>query len=383
MLPAVVRRLNTTMEPSKAPLILIHDITGEVSHLSQIGSYFTDRAVYGVMCAPVSDLASVQDIPSLGLQYLPLVKQILSLHSHAAPALIGGYSFGCRIAYAVSEHLEREGLQTNLILLDGSIDGPVSLQYSEIDAFATRLYVQANALPHDPGHLAAISDLSDLSNEIGQLHVKGLTSMRSRVHTLARLTRSYTTTHSTAASTLRILSQSPPDVTSTRNLVRDLELVEVEGEHFDFFRISAHEVAEAVQSFISRHVILSDLLTSPTAHELAALSQCDQFSVKYEGIGRVEWTGSMESSLLLSILPELREAVQLSNGSISIDLDARCIQLLPADLTLFVDVSSSLPTNLGQVSSWMGNDMLRLIPKTMHLKNIDFANKEMALSPSS
>ena len=69
---------------------------------------------YGVECSSAT-IDAAPDVPHLGVAYARLVLRAISVvcesERRTARALVrlGGYSYGCRIAYAAAQHLEEAG----------------------------------------------------------------------------------------------------------------------------------------------------------------------------------------------------------------------------------------------------------------------------------
>ena len=132
------------------PLFLFHDITGRIRHLANVTALLPCPC-FGIECSD-DVVGAAADVSSLGISYARLVLRAVHVVSESeqqtAGTLVrlGGYSYGCRIAYAAAHHLEQAGYQVELVLLDGSIDGSVDVPQDAVDRFAVEIYAHVNAL---------------------------------------------------------------------------------------------------------------------------------------------------------------------------------------------------------------------------------------------
>jgi thioesterase domain-containing protein len=299
------------------PLFLFHDVTGQVRHLETVAGLLSSVACFGVRYdANTSEAGAIYDsVSDLGVAY---AQRILSMPGMRASSIIrvGGYSYGCRVAYAAAEYLEKEGFNVELVLLDGPIDGPIHREVSEIIKFSFELYLQANVLQgafHDEadsivdifkemGAVAVAEDRIRLERIVGHAHVEPLLRHVRTITRLASLTSSFCASYCLRGRTLRITSESTtePDRQASA-LISNLTLATAQGSHFEFFRTDAHNVAAIINRF------LTPVFPSSTG-SLSFSNRSNQIAVWYEppdgmsksglrvginGVFRMEWDCSV------------------------------------------------------------------------------------------
>ena len=314
------------VEHDQSPLVLFHDITGQIHHLTSIAALLPIPCV-GLQYQGGNEAQS--DLRVLGQKYALVILKLLRIYTqgksnrgslqkgvgnamHGKQVVrLGGYSYGCRIAYAAAEWLESQmtkggtpQYEVELLLLDGSIDGSVpSAGHRAVERFAVDLYIQANGL----GHLL----MGDTSEETGRLpegardhllqaleaiehstdaqhvaddgsrsivsallpHAKLLRDHVAVVARLVSLAEGFETTHRLQGRALRIVSERsvaledddgcgevnkggvatevwPPDLSKTETLIENLEIFHARGGHFSFFKVDALRVAHAISNWL-------------------------------------------------------------------------------------------------------------------------------------
>jgi acyl carrier protein len=260
-LPKGFVSLNNIIEPRKLSLFLLHDITGTVLHLREIAS-FLDFPVFGIEC----DIEAVKSCCAEGgMRRLGsiLAERIMQYSTDPASICIGGYSYGCRIAYSIAESLETMGVVVKIVLLDGAIDGCVQIGIDEVRRFAIEIYLSMNQLRLQRANLDLLvqqlrssrfdSDLiSNVDRLVGIHHGATLLIHLSIVEELCTLTSTYKSTFQMAGRALRIVSATadPLEVLSTREHIINLTVKNVPGSHFEFFRVDSMSVADAIREFL-------------------------------------------------------------------------------------------------------------------------------------
>ena len=227
---------------------------------------------------------------------------------------LGGYSFGCRVAFSAAQWLEARGRTVEVLLLDGPIDGPLVSSREDVDAFAVRLYLMANALlPKKAGDMGGDGGGDDkgsgdengsgqsgddvvsavvaaclvaasgsggggsdgggggraggggssgraqgearLPPSVGAAHLGPLLAHLGTVRALAEAARAHVATAPPLRGrVLRVLSEGSPAVDAAlAALAPNLQAPPVlaKGGHFEFFRVDADAVARAVAGFLA------------------------------------------------------------------------------------------------------------------------------------
>ena len=259
MLGEGVLALNSVVDSNVSPLFLIHDITGMVLHLEGIAALLP-MACYGIECQRTM-LDQADTLTELGAAYARIVTRTIRQGAQHSPTIrIGGYSYGCRIAFAAAKVLEDAGHNIDLVLLDGSIDGPVRVGPDRFEQFALDIFLIANGLDHDlAGNrvLELVKENATGSNLVELERILGIDILRSLldhmevVKRLATLTANYTATHKfLQGRLLRIVSETPPSMTSTLALAPHAVIKEVKGDHFSFFRVDTQSAAMHISQFL-------------------------------------------------------------------------------------------------------------------------------------
>jgi len=250
------------------PLFLIHDVTGQIRHLETVADLLPNFACFGVRYdANVVNGAECthESVFDLGITYAQQILSMPGLQTRTK-IRIGGYSYGCRVAYAAAEFLENQGLEVEVVLLDGPIDGPIHRDVREIIKFSLELYQHANMLERAfddevvdifetmNANLVGLSaeDRIRLERTIGHAHLEPLLRHVEIVIRLATLTQSYRASYRLRGRALRITSESTtePDAQASA-LIANLTEATARGGHFEFFRMDAPNVAATINKFLT------------------------------------------------------------------------------------------------------------------------------------
>jgi thioesterase domain-containing protein len=242
-----------------------------------------------------------EDLNVLGRRYAEVILKALNVFWRRANisngrgrghlVRLGGYSYGCRIAYAAAEWLEAQTLRggkrrydVEVVLLDGAIDGAVPhSQLGAIRRFATELYMRANGAEdlldldetqrNEGGRDAALDRVVAALTTIEEgnqnatpvmdplmkfmlSHSNFLRRHLTIVETLCSAADGYVASYRLQGRALRIVSEKsgesdPPDFSTTTALADDLTVVHSVGGHFDFFRVEALKVAAAIEAWVA------------------------------------------------------------------------------------------------------------------------------------
>jgi amino acid adenylation domain-containing protein len=106
----------------RPPFFCVHPMGGEVLcyyHLSR--ALGKDQPFYGLQAAGLEQPADGDlSIPEMAAQYLGAIRAV----APTGPYLVGGYSFGCKVAFEIAHQLRRIGEEVSLLaLLDGGAPG--------------------------------------------------------------------------------------------------------------------------------------------------------------------------------------------------------------------------------------------------------------------
>lgn len=122
-------------ESAWTPIVLLPGILGGPESFSHLATYLQassehrapsieHQSMVGVISICYSTILSQHSI-STWAELVTLIASLLRpLCSAHGPLRLVGYSFGCRVAYAVTQHLAAAGQGVALSLLDGPIGGP-------------------------------------------------------------------------------------------------------------------------------------------------------------------------------------------------------------------------------------------------------------------
>lgn len=124
----------------KAPLFLIHEISGEVLPYLQLAQLLDDVPVYGLQAGPMTHVGSEVSAESLADTYLEEIRSVQA----QGPYRIAGWSFGGTLAYEIARQLLSAGEEVSFL---GLIDCAVGERHgnpadeSDVSLFA-RYYLQ-------------------------------------------------------------------------------------------------------------------------------------------------------------------------------------------------------------------------------------------------
>jgi thioesterase domain-containing protein len=286
-----------------SPLFLFHDVTGQVVHLKNIASLLP-LACFGVECDVNYAMSVRQDenpIKSMGISYAKLV--LLFLQKVGVDKVgvirIGGYSYGCRIAYASMQYLESLGYVTELILLDGALEGPITVNIQDANKLATEIFLHLNSLEKTvsvDSLMLVVGDNEKSTNQeillldemLGRSLVKQFLKLRTLVQLLSDLTSSYMCNYKCKGRAIHFSTSSNSE-TNFNDLISQLQNVQVTGHHFDFFRVDAVRVAKDIAEFLSNRSDQSDnMWFSMTLPHMEGTSE-SELTVGIKHVARLQW----------------------------------------------------------------------------------------------
>ena len=242
----------TGLASRKQPILLVHDFTGMLWGFDRLVKALTDPIV-GMQCSKrlVDRCVSFHE---LALKY---VRQLPPVSLGPGQVRLMAYSLGCRIAYRMACILEQEGECVQLVLLDGPV-GPASFGPLRMGGNATHVQEMIRRFAVEREAATEMKSLTDL--DVNQNPFYRLAANLAESGEPAEV----------AISLLGLLDDdtSPPvqaaalylSAARSKNLtngtletavccLHHLEHVIVDGDHFDFFQLSATEIAEYISRF--------------------------------------------------------------------------------------------------------------------------------------
>jgi amino acid adenylation domain-containing protein len=105
----------------KPPFFCVHPMGGEVlCYYGLSRALGIDQPFYGLQASPPEKSAGFRSIEELAVRYVRCVRQV----QPEGPYLLGGYSFGSKVSFAMAHELRRQGQRVGLLaLLDGGAPG--------------------------------------------------------------------------------------------------------------------------------------------------------------------------------------------------------------------------------------------------------------------
>ena len=248
MLPPNFKVLNQCVG-KESPLFLFHDITGQTGMLGQIASHLLIPC-YGIDCnLPLYDACS--DMATIGTAVAESIITAVGAVTNSA-IRVGGYSFGCRLAFATAKYLEEAGYEVQLVLLDGRIDGPLRIETS-VTEFACAVFAMMNQIEAEviQGVLNDIGSKDIVQAKLGASLGDSLLDHISVVGKLAALTSGYLTEYTLRGRTLRVTSDTLLEMAEDKMLqLGNVREYKSSGGHFDFFHSDAANIAGVITKFI-------------------------------------------------------------------------------------------------------------------------------------
>lgn len=155
---------------AKPPLFLVHSGNGSAACFDQLSKYLSDdQPLYGLQAEHPAELTD-RDIPMIerAALYLRSIREV----APQGPYLVGGYSFGCVVAYEMAQQLLGIGEQVALLaLFDGG--SPLVTQKAKSRSDAVLLAGVGRDLAREAGINLSLphEEIRQLSSERGITHI--------------------------------------------------------------------------------------------------------------------------------------------------------------------------------------------------------------------
>ena len=100
---------------TKPRFFCVHALGGNVNNFYLLSRYLgSDQPFYGLQAPPLEDAAEEHtQIETMAARYVEAIREV----QPAGPYLIGGYSFGCYVAYEMAKQLREQGQNISLLAL--------------------------------------------------------------------------------------------------------------------------------------------------------------------------------------------------------------------------------------------------------------------------
>ena len=250
---------HTGLASRKQPALLVHDFTGTLWGLDPLVKALC-IPVLGIRCSKrlVDRCESFQE---LAVQYVRLLPSIML---RPGPVRLMAYSLGCRIAYRMACVLEQEGECVQLVLLDGPV-GPASFGPSRMGGSATHMQGLIRRFAVERESAADMKSFADVdAHQNPFVRLATMLAQYGEAAEVAILLIGLLDDDAPASSPVQAASLyfSAAQSTNLTNgtvdtavrCLRHLEHVVVDGDHFDFFQLSAKEMAEYIDCHFQVHV---------------------------------------------------------------------------------------------------------------------------------